>query len=277
LDLPSNFSNHVNFVVGALVTHLAPILSLDYRFNRKSMIIGLHEIVTHAGILSLAMRIDPHTVYHFEPVFKEDTFSSKRTDCFNNKDMEQTNPHTDDNHALLRKTEKTRRTVLSSVEKRRAKNDDPLTQITIMDGVTAYRKGGWETADSEVLKAKYERTDFRDQGVRARMLVPGWVFCRWGRAREFKDDKSADVAKVPGVAWNGGFREFADVEGVVDWIGTERAERRTNREAVLAMGGRKGKAPVGSRSASEAGGSSKGKARMTEADIQAQLPEESSA
>jgi hypothetical protein len=210
------------------------------------MILELHEIVTHAGILSLAMRIDPHTVYHFEPVFKEDTFSSKRTECFNTRDMEQTNPHTDDDHALLREREKARRAGFSSVEKRRAKNDDPLTQITIMDGVTVYRKGGWETADSEVLKVKYERTEFRDQGVRARMLAPGWVFCRWGRAREFKDGKSADVAKTHGVTWNGGFKEFADVEGVVDWIGLERAEREKNREAVLEKGGGKGKAPVGS-------------------------------
>jgi hypothetical protein len=219
------------------------------------------------------MRIDPHTVYHFEPVFKEDTFIPKRMECFNEKDMEQTNPRTDDDHELLSDTEKARRVRLSSAEKRRAKNDDPLTQITIIDGVTAYRKGGWETALSEVLKVKYERTEFRDQGVRTRNLVPGWVFCRWGRAREFKDGKSADVAKEHGVAWNGGFKEFADVEGVVDCIGIERAKREKNREAVLAKEDGKGKAPVERRVPRETVDSSKGKARMAEADIQAQLLE----
>ena len=42
---------------------------------------------------------------------------------------------------------------MSDVEKKRARNDEPLTQITIMDAVCAYRLGGWEQAKSKVVEA----------------------------------------------------------------------------------------------------------------------------
>jgi hypothetical protein len=276
INLPSNFTNHVSYIVGVLYTHLAPILALTRTFETRSMIPGLHEIVTHAGILSLAMRMGPHTVYHFEPVFKEDTFSSKRMECFNKKYMEQTNPRTDDEHELLKESEKERRAGLSSAEKKRRMNDEPLTQITVMDGVTAYRRGGWESRESKTLNVQFEKVEWANQGVRARMLTPGWVFCRWGRAREFKDGKSADIPKAHGVAWNGGFKEFADVKGVVDWIGIERVEREKKREAMLATLKAKGQATVGSRPGAGPSTTAKGKGRLSEADLQAQLEEDSS-
>lgn len=106
----------------------------------------------------------------------------------------------------------------------RARADDALTQITIMHGVTAYRRGGWEDGASTLANQKFESSEWARMGVRVRMLTQGWVYCRWGRARRFRDSKADDVAAAHGAAWRGGFREFSDVEGVVDWLGLEREE-----------------------------------------------------
>jgi hypothetical protein len=277
--LPGDFSNHVNYIVGVISTHLAPILALDddpAHAHPSMMIPDLHTIVTHAGLLALSMRIDPHTVYYVEPVFKEDTFSSQRMECFNQVQMEQTNPRTPDTHDLLYNEEKTRRAGLSAAEKKRAKSDDALTQIMIMDGVTAYRRGGWESAYSKVLDVKYEKTEFRDQGIRARVLTAGWVYCRWGRARQLKDGKSADSPAAHGTAWNEGFREFSDVQGVVDWVGVERKEKERKKKLMLAALKAKQTASAGSRSQDDATRQEKDKGIVQEMDLQDQLRAESS-
>lgn len=216
--LPSNFANHVNHIVGVLVTHLSPILKLDSSSpSASSLIPHLHSIVTHAGLLSLNMRADPHTVYHFAPIFKEESFSASRMECFNSLSMQQTNPRTSDTDPGLSALEKKRRAKLSEAEKKRSRNDDALTQITIMAGVTAYRVGGWEAFDSRVTNVRYEKMEYASEGVRERVLSKAWAYCRWGRARAFKD----------GEAWKGGFVEFTDVDGVKDWLEIERAERKT--------------------------------------------------
>lgn len=87
-----------------------------------------------------------------------------------------------------------------------------------------------------------------------RALTQGWVYCRWGRARSLKNRKGNDVPAAHGVAWNGGFKDFRDVRGVVDWLGIEREEKKkVFEEAKKAV--KKGRAVV-------------------EADLQAQLGEE---
>ena len=179
------------------------------------------------------MRMDAHTVYYFEPVFKEDTFNGKRMACYNQHTMQQTNPRTPDDEPLLSLGQREQRAKIPAAEKQRARNDDPLTQITIMDGVTAYRLGGWESAQSTQAHRQYERFEDGDKGMRSRIVTYGWVYCRWGRARKFKDGKAADVPEAHGPAWKGGFREFTDVEGAPDWLGMERAEREALREGVV--------------------------------------------
>lgn len=226
-DLPPNFANHVNLIVGAIYTHLTPILNLGPRLTSPEVIISaLHTIVTRAGLLSITMRLDPQTVYHFSPVFKEDTFTSKRMECFNKTTMEQQNPRTPGDDPRLSAAEKARRAGLSDAEKKRARNDEPLTQIIIMDGVTAYRLGGWEKGSSTLEDQVYEKAEWAHRGVRMRVLTQGWVYCRWGRARSMEDSKRNDVSATHGVAWNGGFKEFRDVEGVVDWLAIEREENK---------------------------------------------------
>ncbi|CAO2657827.1 Nn.00g070870.m01.CDS01 [Neocucurbitaria sp. VM-36] len=239
LMLPDNFNDHVNHIVGAIWTHLAPIFRLDPQNAVTSgaasipddVFARLHKLITQAGLLSLHMRIDPHTVYYFEPVFKEDNFTSQRMECFNFRDMQQRHPrYTAEEILALGTAEQERRAKLSDAEKKRSKNDDPLTQITVMDGVCAYRLGGWEKPDSTVIEPRYEKSEYKRQGVRQRILTHGWVYCRWGRAPRFKDGKPSDDEKIHGDAWKGGFVQFTDVEGVPDWLTIEREVKKKATE-----------------------------------------------
>lgn len=241
-ELPSNFANHVNRIVGVIYTHIKPIWTLNPTAPERQDIVGnLHAIVTYAGILSLQMRIDPHTVYHFQPLFKEDTYTSKSMECFNQDRMVQTNPRTSETDAGLENAEKKRRAALSAPEKKRAQNDDPLTQITILEGINAYRLGGWEAPDSTILGVKHEKSEYANEGVRVRKLTNGLAYCRWGRARCFKDGNSDDVPGHHGTAWHGGFAEFNDVKGVVNWQSIEREMKEEKMKAKLAVAKGKGK------------------------------------
>ncbi|KAF2128023.1 hypothetical protein P153DRAFT_264135, partial [Dothidotthia symphoricarpi CBS 119687] len=202
IPLPTNFANHVTHIVHALWTHLTPILALDPTQTSlqtpRPVLDALFTLVAEAAMLSLHMRLDPHTAYHFEPVFKEDLYDSARMECFNDAGMRVQNPRTPSSG--------------SEKENRRAGNDDPLTQITLMDGVTAYRRGGWETHESTAAKRVFQ-DGCEGRGVRVRVLTHGWVFCRWGRARKFKDGAPDDDAAVHGEGFEG-FVEFAELEGV---------------------------------------------------------------
>jgi hypothetical protein len=265
--------------VGVIYTHIKPVLALDPNAPEREVIIqAVHNIVTQAGILSLEMRIDPHTNYHFQPVFKEDSFTSETMECFNQYQMEQTNPRTDDTEDALHPDEKARRAALPAAEKKRSRNDDPLTQITILDGITAYRLGGWEAHDSAIMKVKYEKSEYANQGIRIRRLTNGLACYRWGRARRFKDGKSDDVQGHHGTAWKGGFVEFSDVPGVVDWQAIEHKAKNEKIEAMVkaAKTAAKGKgkatenvSPVRTRRVSSA----KRSRRVTEADLQDELNE----
>jgi hypothetical protein len=255
-SLPANFNNHVNAIIGALWTHLRPILALanpNATPELEDIFTPLHKIVTHAGLLSLHMRLDPHTVYHHEPVFKEDNFTSSRMEAMNNQPMRLQNPTADlqkDANQLMDdlhiedeekqksfiSMEKKWREELGYEENKRARMDNALTQICILDGVTAYRVGGWEASKSEIRRPVYENGKWKGMGVRARILTHGWMYCRWGRARAFPSIEDKEVGKrVHGKAWRkGGFFEFAAVEGVVDWAGMEKKGRDEAAKAAKA-------------------------------------------
>lgn len=228
LRLPPNFSAHVNIIVASIFTHIEPILRLKQHnpSNFATEIYpALYDLVASAGILSLHMRVDPHTVYYFTPVFKEDNFRGKYMESFNHAHMVATHP----------RDRKTWPPHVSEDEKRRAQNDDALTQITIMDGVTAYRVGGWETSESDPWRVRYAEGS-EAKGIRSRILTHGWVCCRWGRARRFVDGRPKDDPKVHGAAWkHPGFVEFRDVEGV-GW-GEEGLGRKGSGAARRSSGG----------------------------------------
>jgi hypothetical protein len=126
IKLPTNFEGHVQQVVVALLTHLQPIFYLDMNNETLTDIqASLGSVVTHAGLLSLLMQIDPYTVYYMTPVLKEDTFSRKYMECFNEKQMLATNPRDRGWPAGT-----------PEAEKRRAQGDEALDQILLMDGLT---------------------------------------------------------------------------------------------------------------------------------------------
>lgn len=126
-------------------------------------------------------------------------------------------------------------------EKRRARGDEALTQITIMDGFAAYRRGGWEVqpSDSNIgstpWAAQYQG-DMAEQGIRERFLTQSWVFCRWGRPRKFVNGVPKDEAKIHGTKWSGsGFVEFGTLPGLTlyhDWKKTQQVAERAALEGL---------------------------------------------
>ena len=123
---------------------------------------------------------------------------------------------------------------MSETERARSKGDQLLTLITIMDGITAYRLGGWEAPSSRLDHVVYEKPKYKDMGVRTRTITHGWVYCRWGRPRSAQ--ATADLGeetgkKIHGNVWSkGGFANFTDVDGVPDWVRIEKLGRKAEAE-----------------------------------------------
>lgn len=79
LHLPPNFAPHTTHITAALLTHLKPLLALHHptppalSLALSAIIPSLHTITVSAGLLSISMRIDAYTVYHFTPTSGEET------------------------------------------------------------------------------------------------------------------------------------------------------------------------------------------------------------
>lgn len=283
MRLPSGFQGHTDTIVAALYTHLMPIFTLPesrrelrnaFRSDKAAIpssdaqrkLLQKHEvlskdlpvgrtttgkttpglierlttIVATAGFVSLQMALDPHTVYYHTPVFKEDRFEYKRHEAFNKKQMEQTHPRQPDTVWPEGTTD---------AEKKRARGDEALNQILLMDGLTTYRKGGWETPRSvthfhrerKVWQGReYSDEKFRDNGFRARVLTHGWVFCRWGRARPFGSASLESKVAQHGASYKG-FIEFRQVEGVPTPLGTPKPVASKTAKKGEGSGAAKGK------------------------------------
>jgi hypothetical protein len=181
------------------------------------------------------MHLDPHTVYHHVPLFKEDHYSRCDMDLINETAMMQQNLRNRDED--VEPEELTRRATLTQQEKKRALGDSALTQILCFEGITAYRRGGWERGSSNIHNPVYEKAEYKDMGIRARVLTQGLVYCRWGRARRMQSAAAMDDEegkRVHGDAWReGGFMNFTDVEGVFDWLGKDMAEKKERRKGFV--------------------------------------------
>jgi hypothetical protein len=230
ITLPVGFDSHVKVIVDSLMTHLEPLMSLrPVPSNLRPIRHDLYDLAAQAGILSLLMRVDPHTVYYFTPMFKEDKYDHQYMECFNHAEMQAQNPRTREvwpEH-------------YTAAEISRAKGDEPLTSIVIHDGVTAYRVGGWETTDSTPWKVVHGK-DMAGKGIRSRILTHGWVYCRWGRSMSSYGGKGKTDRSVHGVQWKEhgvqwkepGFVGFDEVEGVpgkavLSGVGAKPDSRRT--------------------------------------------------
>jgi hypothetical protein len=207
--LPPGFDAHAKTIAASILAYLDhfdnlnPVQASGRRPRPDAS--TMYALIAQAGILSLLMRTDPHTVYYNTPFFKEDNFKRSEMECFIRKQMEATHP----------RERTTWPEHWTKEEINRSKGDQPVTEITIMDGVTAYRRGGWEDfAASTPWKPVYQK-GMEVKGFRSRVLAHGWVYCRWGRPRQFVNGEPADDAKAHGVQWRDpGFVEFRDVKGV---------------------------------------------------------------
>ncbi|KAH6643139.1 hypothetical protein C7974DRAFT_303021 [Boeremia exigua] len=206
ITLPPKFNTHVAHVVAALYTHLLPIRQIslwdhpDSELPLTDYLADLHALVVRAGMLSLHMRMDTQTAYHFDPVFKETPFKPTEMTSF------------------LPAATKRAQTQTHTTRPR----DRPLVQIAILPSLTAFRRGGWSYAPP-TLPAKHTLPD--PEGVRARLLTPAWVLTRHGVPRAWDNGKPADVPAAHGDAWRGGFVEFyPGVRGVRDPRGDGRVK-----------------------------------------------------
>ncbi|KAF2450560.1 hypothetical protein P171DRAFT_479643 [Karstenula rhodostoma CBS 690.94] len=190
LHPPKNFTTHVDVVVTALDTHLRPLLLKLCTFNARSkertarvhwsFIEALTRLVGTAGLLSLQVAVDPFTVYYHVPLANGDRFSHALHEAFNHEEMERSHPRNPE-------------TAFASEEARkRASNDEAVISMVLMNGLTAYRAGGWEAPESDpgwdgegFVGRVYAREGNGGRGHRERVLAHGWVFCKWGRARRF--------------------------------------------------------------------------------------------
>ncbi|KAF2017652.1 hypothetical protein BU24DRAFT_420693 [Aaosphaeria arxii CBS 175.79] len=182
---------------------LSPKVKSNSTRHYKAIGRDLYNIIVKAGIISLIMRCDPHTIYHFPHSFKETVFDGRTMEVVNFEDMQAEDP----------RSRKSWPQGYTKDDKDTARNYSPLTQIILMDGIEAYRRGGWETADSTRWSPEYAQGT-ENEGFRVRRIVPAWTYLRWGKPRRFERGVEIANEKIHGKDWNGGFVEFQDVEGV---------------------------------------------------------------
>ncbi|KAF2661976.1 hypothetical protein K491DRAFT_570716, partial [Lophiostoma macrostomum CBS 122681] len=205
ITLPAGFDSHVKAIVDSLMTHLDPIMSLrPVPANLRPIRQELYSLASQAGILSLLMRLDPHTVYYFTPLFKEDRYDHQSMEAFNDKEMREANPRTRESWPAH----------YTAAEISRAKGDEALTFIVIHDGVTAYRVGGWETSDSTPWDVVHGK-GMQDKGIRSRVLTQGWAYLRWGRSMSSHGGRGKTDSALHGLQWKEpGYVGFDEVDGV---------------------------------------------------------------
>lgn len=102
---------------------------------------------------------------------KDDKFQQKHIQSFNSN-MEET-------HLSQRTSWPSHWT---EAEKSLRQGGKVSTQITIMNGITAYRLGGWEAEESTPWKVKYI-DDGNRMVLRSRVLTYGWVTYGWVYSR----------------------------------------------------------------------------------------------
>lgn len=153
---------------------LLPILMLDQKLVDKrgcwkdagaatNFRTHLYRIVTTAAFVSIKIRRDLHTIYHFSSSFKDDSFNRETMDCYNRQTMMKKNPHQQEYDPANGFTDEW----LNEHSK-----DIVLTRICCFDACVAYRRGA---ADKTKEDSK--------RGFTSRKLLPALVACRWGHAR----------------------------------------------------------------------------------------------
>ena len=226
--LPSKFAKHAEEIATRLSILLLPILKMDpdltvfksysqgaagqqsRRRDFQAVVHELFELVSRAGMLSLAMRLDCNTVYHFVPTCTEEQYDNKVMDCGNEDAMR--NEHPQRREWPAGTTEQ---------ERQRAVSDEALITVVCMEGCTAYRRGGWQDG-----AGIHEEHDGGKMGLRHSMLTTSAVMCRWGRPPARGQTSSFEnMKKIHGKA----FRQPGFVQFDRLWLMLRRRGRKAAR------------------------------------------------
>ncbi|KAF2100864.1 hypothetical protein NA57DRAFT_74463 [Rhizodiscina lignyota] len=243
--LPVLFGERVDEVTKGLWYLLRPILAMDPAYPDRELVaeqlVSLREIVVKAGHLSLVMRINPHSLYHFPLNPKDELFDDVGYVVMNNAMMRATNP--------LFTTEYDPYNGMDEKKMQEEYGKSALVRVAVGDALMVYRQGGWwgvnvdeigkeddleekkkkETAKAGKKKAKAkakgkgkgkekavdvdvedegednEFEDIYEKGFRTRRLARAKVGLRWGYQRKFGDKAGV---------MDEGFQELRDVVGM---------------------------------------------------------------
>ncbi|KAF2812984.1 uncharacterized protein BDZ99DRAFT_496085 [Mytilinidion resinicola] len=235
-DLPDNFHNHAIHITVQLFSLIEPILpfagyhtigeptELKNKDQESQLISELFQIVAHAGLLSITMRLDGSAVYYWVPTLKDDRYDDATMECFNREYMINNNPRSKEVQA----------TITDADERNRMSGDEGLVRVNCMSGCTVYHKGGWAVKRNDVDDDDDEHAwkvpdNHVNKGIRSRQLTQNWVLCRWGRPRKWTNGRPSDAASAHGYKEGSitkpletfGFIEFSEV------VKQERDKRST--------------------------------------------------
>ncbi len=142
----------------------------------------LWRIVHHAAMLSIRMRGDGSTVYHFPITPKDSEYNKNNLDCINRRQMVDENPY--------RKMREMGTRWLPD-----PKGQLPLVRVVCFPECVAYKRGGW---------AKGRGREWR--GFRSKRLIKSLVALRWGKP--LKRGSKGPVALKRALAKNGGWMKW---------------------------------------------------------------------
>ncbi|KKY18218.1 hypothetical protein UCDDS831_g06009 [Diplodia seriata] len=205
--LPPNFIPAAKLLTWQLHSILEPLRTLSAATTPKAVrgltqlvrVRELYRIVVRAGVLSLHMGLDPHTVYFAVSAGKDDYWNEEEMRAFNRGEMVRTNP-TRGGAEGWDGTEEGRERM------QKAQYQLALVRMTIFPGWKAFKKGGWGRGDKE-------------RGLRVCELSRQWVSLRWGEQRTWEarpkgvEDEEEEQAKgKKGKKGKGKAKAKADVD-----------------------------------------------------------------
>ncbi|KAL1622494.1 hypothetical protein SLS54_005060 [Diplodia seriata] len=172
--LPPNFIPAAKLLTWQLHSILEPLRTFGAASTPKAVrgltqlvrVRELYRIVVRAGVLSLHMGLDPHTVYFAVSAGKDDYWNEEEMRAFNRGEMVRTNP-TRGGAEGWDGTEEGRERM------QKAQYQLALVRMTIFPGWKAFKKGGWGRGDKE-------------RGLRVCELSRQWVSLRWGEQRTWE-------------------------------------------------------------------------------------------
>ncbi|KAK4943318.1 hypothetical protein LTR28_008491 [Elasticomyces elasticus] len=183
--------------------------------GHEALVAELHDIVEKAASLARQMREQGDVIFHFPPVFKDESFQPKRMMCFNVETMRSTCPYpTYDKKGVK----------VEAANDRGDPSAEALVKVLCSSGCVSYRRGGGQFAKDLLATEQNARAkgkephpnrrrpegevDDVDMGFREKVLSKGEVCLRWGhpmsggvRKEEKKEGDDDDVQLLDITRW----------------------------------------------------------------------------